>query len=94
MHSWLSIQSSVLDEIVTLDGPAGHHLDLCSSCSNHQSAPLYRCLECAYSLLHCSECVVKLHKVLPLHRLEVCLFLYYTTICRLTLCSELAGWLL
>jgi hypothetical protein len=75
MHSWLNVRSAVLDEMVSLDGPGDHPLDLCSLCLNHQSAPLYRCLECSHSPLYCSECIVELHKQLPLHRLEVCSFL-------------------
>lgn len=71
MHSWLNLQSSILDELLTLDGPGGRRLDLCSSCSINQLAPLYRCLECYHSSLHCSVCIVKVHKTLPLHRLEV-----------------------
>lgn len=71
MHSWLNMQTSILDEMVTLDGPGGRRLDLCSSCSTNQLAPLYRCLECCHLSLHCSVCIVKLHKTLPLHRLEV-----------------------
>jgi len=71
MHSWLDVRSIVLDEMVSLDGPGDLQLDLCCSCLNRQPTPLHRCLECSYSSLYCSECIVKIHKVLPLHRLEV-----------------------
>ena len=71
MLSWLNVRSAVLDEMVSLDGPGNLHLDLCNLCLDRQSAPLYRCLECSYSSLYCGECTVKLHRVLPLHRLEV-----------------------
>lgn len=80
MHSWLNMQPAVLDEIVSLDGPGTSCLDLCNLCSNSQPAPLYRCLKCSYSPLYCSGCIVKLHKMLPLHRLEASLLLYYTFI--------------
>ena len=74
MYYWLGIQPTVLDELIGLDGPGGHNLDLCSSCANPQpqSHTLYRCIECSYSLLHCGGCIVAQHKALPLHRLEVC----------------------
>ena len=70
-NSFLRIQTTVLDEIVSLDGPGDHPLDICSSCSDRQSSPLYRCIECSYSSLYCGGCVIEQHKKLPLHRLEV-----------------------
>jgi len=73
MQTWLEIRSTVLDEMVTLDGPGDNKLDFCNSCGNSEATPLYRCLECSYSLLYCSECILKSHTILPLHRLEVCL---------------------
>ena len=72
MRTWLNVQSIVLDEIVTRDGPGDNRLDFCNSCGTDQETPLYRCLECSYGLLYCSECTLKSHSVLPLHRLEVC----------------------
>ena len=71
MRTFLGLQYTLLDDIVSLDGLGDRRPDLCSSCSKPQSGPLYRCLECAYSLLHCGECIINLHKVQPLHRLEV-----------------------
>ena len=71
MQSWLIMQSAVLDDIISLDGPGDAEVDLCGSCLSRESAPLYRCLECSYGLLFCRECIVKSHQNLPLHRLEV-----------------------
>ena len=71
MWSWLNVWSTVIDDIIACDGPGDAQTDLCSSCLNCQSAPLYCCLECSYSSLFCGECIVKLHKALPLHHLEV-----------------------
>lgn len=70
-YSWLNIESDMLDEIVGTDGPGDRPLNQCSSCSNNQPVLPYRCIECSYSSLHCNECIVKLHKTLPLYRLEV-----------------------
>jgi hypothetical protein len=67
----MDLRSTVLDEIVILDGPGSNRLDACSSCEGSLDTPLYRCLECSYGLLYCGECIVKLHAILPLHRLEV-----------------------
>ena len=95
MHSWLNLRSSLLDEIVSLDGPGDNRLDLCNSCSNHPSGSLYRCLECYYSSLQCSNCIVESHKTSPLHRLEVGSFLLvYENIIKLTLRPALAVWVL
>jgi hypothetical protein len=71
MHSWLNVRSVVLDEMVSLDGQGNLDLDLCNLCLDCQSTPLYRCLECSHSSLYCRECIVELHGMLPLHRLEV-----------------------
>lgn len=79
MHSWINMRLDVLDEIVNCDSPGIQQLDLCSSCSNQQPTLLYRCLECLYPSLHCIECIIKQHKMLPLHHLEVCLFFQCTT---------------
>jgi hypothetical protein len=89
MYSWLEMRSAVLDEMVSLDGPGNLRLDTCGLCSNHQSDTLYRCLECSHSSLYCSECIIKLHRVLPLHRLEVIRSLSCNTITTLTLSPAL-----
>jgi len=85
MYSWLNLLPTVLDDIISLDGPGDRRLDICALCLNDGPSPQYRCLECSYLSLHCSECIVKLHTALPLHRLEVRLFLWYTTGITLTL---------
>lgn len=72
MQSWLRVQSVVLDEIISLDGPGCNPLDLCSSCSILETKRIYRCIECSYLSIHCVKCIVDQHKVMPLHRLEVC----------------------
>ena len=72
MQSWIDLRSTILDEIISLDGPGEAQQDTCGSCLSRESTPLYCCLECSYGLLICGDCVVKSHKVLPLHRLEVC----------------------
>lgn len=93
MYSWLDVRSTVLDEIVSLDGPGDHRVDLCSLCSNSSPTPLYRCLECSFSPLYCGECIVKLHKVLPLHRLEVrSRFIMCATTVKLIVPPALAEW--
>ena len=71
MRTFLDVRPTVLDDMVTLDGPGNNRLDLCSSCGSVDATPLYRCLECSYSLLCCRECILKSHTMLPLHRLEV-----------------------
>ena len=73
MLTWLDVRSTVLDEMITLDGPGSHQLDSCNLCGDNQTTSLYRCLECSYALPCCGECVLKSHTTLPLHRLEVSL---------------------
>lgn len=89
MQTFLGVRSTVLDDMVALDGPGGVPLDFCNSCGNVQGIPLYRCRECSYSLLYCSECIVKSHIALPLHRLEVCSCFYLMNV--FTLIATSAG---
>ena len=77
MKTWLDVRSTVLDEMVTLDGPGNNRLDSCGLCGSSQATPLYHCLECSYGLLYCGECILKSHTMSPLHRLEVCLHFPY-----------------
>ena len=72
MKSWLNVRPVVLDEMIRLDGPGDVQADICGLCLDRGTAPLYRCLECSYGLLFCGECVMRLHRASPLHRLEVC----------------------
>ena len=76
MRTFLGVRQTVLDDIVTLDGPGNNQLKSCISCGNVEGRQLYRCLECSYGLLYCRECILKLHTASPLHRLEVGLRLW------------------
>jgi len=53
----------------------------CPDCVARGSAepgrPEYRCRECAIADLVCKTCCVKRHRVHPLHRIEVCTFLFF-----------------
>ena len=71
MRTFLDVRPTILDDIVTLDGPGNRRLDLCGSCGSVGVKPVFRCIECSYSLLRCGECTLKSHAMLPLHRLEV-----------------------
>lgn len=86
MRTWLDVESTVRDELVALDGPGNRRLDACGTCGSDQVTPLYRCLECSYGILRCSECVLKSHTELPLHRLEVCLISYLSFYAHYTQC--------
>ena len=72
MQSWIDLRSTILDEIISLDGPGEALQGGCSSCLTCEPTPLYRCLKCSYGSLFCGDCIVGSHQVLPLHRLEVC----------------------
>ena len=71
MQTWVTLRTTMLDEMITLDGPGSSPLDSCGLCGNSQETLLCRCLECSFGLLYCGKCIVKLHIMLPLHRLEV-----------------------
>jgi hypothetical protein len=79
LSEWMKFREAYLDEALRHDG-LGNFLDQskCSSCGN---APgIIKCKDCANGvLLKCPECIVALHKTLPLHRVEVSIHVFLAT---------------
>ncbi|TDL13645.1 hypothetical protein BD410DRAFT_735067, partial [Rickenella mellea] len=66
---WLDHRSVFADELLRHDGRPDHAPDApCHSCS--KAAGILRCTDCFGCHLHCSECLVSSHALLPLHRIE------------------------
>ncbi len=78
VREWMPLRAQTLDELLLYeDGACGITNDtLCSRCSIRKAA--LRCVECEGRALQCSECIVAEHKLLPLHRLQVCLCIFRT----------------
>jgi hypothetical protein len=75
----MKFREAFLDEALRHDG-LGDFLDQ-SKCSNCGNAPgIIKCKDCANGvLLKCPECIVALHKTLPLHRVEVSFHIFLAT---------------
>jgi len=56
-------------ELLRLEGRGGHGLDKCNRCREGKAA--VRCLDCFSVDLYCTACVLDMHALNPLHRLEV-----------------------
>ena len=71
LTEWIQFRSAFLDEALRHDG-LGDFLGQtkCSNCEN--AAGTIKCRDCTNGgLLKCHECIVALHRTLPLHRVEV-----------------------
>lgn len=64
-----------LDELIRLEGRGdANKLSRCPSCKPTQidaDEPIYRCDDCAGSLMECQTCCVSRHERLPLHIVKV-----------------------
>lgn len=71
LTEWLKFREIFLDETLRHDG-LGDFLDH-SKCSNCGTAEgVIKCKDCSCgTLLKCPQCIVSLHRTLPLHRVEV-----------------------
>ncbi|KAM6501762.1 hypothetical protein JOM56_001739 [Amanita muscaria] len=70
LQEWLAFRQTCLDEILRHDG-RGDFLD-CESCVEcGKEEGMYKCRDCFDgSLLRCQSCLVSIHGVHPLHRIE------------------------
>lgn len=76
MHEWAERRQEYLDEFLRLDGLGDIEDEpVCASCTVLPG--IYRCKDCFGGQLHCGACAVQLHRLLPLHRIEVSSFLIY-----------------
>lgn len=73
MANWLlSDRPVTLDEFLRQDGLGDSTTpEMCFLCK--KQAGEYRCTDCFGGYMQCSGCAVSSHRLLPLHRLEVCL---------------------
>ena len=71
LTEWIKFRAAFLDETLQHDGLGNFFgRSKCSNCEN--AAGIIKCRDCADgALLKCPECVVTLHRNLPLHRIEV-----------------------
>jgi hypothetical protein len=71
LRKWIPDRDNYLQELLRLDGRAGLGGD-CGLC--HAKGPEYRCEDCFGGLMFCQGCMVDLHACMPLHRVEVRIF--------------------
>lgn len=74
--TWTKYRGNYLDACLILEG-RGRFYDS-SACGNPKccsepgySSPTFRCLDCFGNGLLCQECIVSLHHINPLHRIQV-----------------------
>lgn len=71
MTDWLANdRDNFLDELIWHEGlGTRENPGLCDDCK--EDLGVYRCMECTGKSLCCKLCLVKDHRGLPLHRIEV-----------------------
>ena len=69
LDDWLPFRASYLDEHLRLDGRGWNVTFCCADCQSHDG--YFRCMECFGLSMLCKDCLLRAHKVAPLHRIEV-----------------------
>lgn len=73
MLTWRKYRADYLDSCLVLEGRGRFH----NSCANPRcgsemrDTPNFRCLDCFGYAMVCKQCIVSVHHILPLHRIEV-----------------------
>ncbi|KAJ6617325.1 hypothetical protein B0H10DRAFT_1948407 [Mycena sp. CBHHK59/15] len=72
-EQWVRLdREDFLDELIRHDGRGDHiHQQFCAGEGCKVTNTLYRCKDCLYSCLYCKECVVSMHRRMPLHHIEI-----------------------
>lgn len=68
MDEWLMHREAYLYEMLRHDGQEGLQVTSCASCNADGS---FSCKDCAYSMHYCSPCLIRHHRLMPLHRIKV-----------------------
>lgn len=76
MKEWLDVDRTMfLHELLRLDGRS-QYLNRFCACAESMTAE-YRCTDCILSHLVCQRCILMSHGGIPLHRVEVRVYLNY-----------------
>jgi hypothetical protein len=66
-------RETFLDELLRQDGRGDYMQQLwCAGDACTSTNALFRCRECLVSCLYCESCVLRMHRQMPFHHLEVC----------------------
>ena len=74
LYKWIKERDTFLQELIRLDGRGNK--DLWSRCRLCTEPATMRCEDCFGGEMFCGSCMVDLHAVNPLHRIEVCVYCY------------------
>lgn len=69
VNSWLPLREAYLKELMSHEGRGYDPPERCPDCS--VSPAIYQCKGCFGRELVCKDCIVKRHKLLPFHRIQV-----------------------
>ena len=62
-------RDTYLQEMLRHDGREGQQETLCAECGNIGD---FSCYDCVYCMHYCQDCLVNRHRLMPLHRIKVC----------------------
>ena len=66
LREWITKRESFLQHLLELEGRSDD--GLCSRCRANDGH--FRCSDCIGDLVHCHECFMECHKLLPFHRIQ------------------------
>ncbi len=74
LHRWMKEMDSYLAEFLRSEGHCGSHV--CAGCGEEAR---FRCVSCCNGTSACQSCIVKAHRTMPFHGVEVCISLVWTS---------------
>ena len=68
MNEWLEDRQAYLNEMLRHDGREGLQATPCAGCGSNGN---FSCIDCAYCMHYCRQCLVISHQLTPFHRIKV-----------------------
>jgi hypothetical protein len=68
MNEWLEDRQAYLNEMLRHDSQEGLQATPCAGCGSNGN---FSCIDCAYCMHYCRQCLVISHQLTPFHRIKV-----------------------
>lgn len=68
MNEWLENRQTYLNEMLRHDGQEGLQATPCAGCGGNGN---FSCIDCAYCMHYCRQCLIICHQLMPFHRIKV-----------------------
>jgi hypothetical protein len=72
MNRWRALRDEFGDELHRLDSRGNVYLaDPCCAMCGSQTSASFRCMDCCFGRILCSQCMCMSHRYTPFHNIEV-----------------------